>query len=84
MAFYVLKQQRGTTSLRGTATELCGEELGIGVTLRSQALLAEDSRADALYIQSVECLANTTIRPELARAHLLRGEWLRRQGRRTA
>jgi hypothetical protein len=39
-------------------------------------------RDDDVYRESIECLTRTRVRVEIARARLLYGEWLRREGRR--
>ncbi|MEV6071495.1 BREX system ATP-binding domain-containing protein [Nocardia sp. NPDC052001] len=54
----------------------------LGISARCQALLADDSDADEHYRAAIERLGRTLLRPELARAHLLYGEWLRRRSRR--
>ena len=54
----------------------------LGVEARSRALVTDGAVADELYRQAIERLSRTGLRPELARAHLLYGEWLRREGRR--
>jgi DNA-binding CsgD family transcriptional regulator/tetratricopeptide (TPR) repeat protein len=53
-----------------------------GISARSRALMSEGVAAGDLYQEAVELLGRSRLRPELARAHLLYGEWLRREGRR--
>jgi DNA-binding CsgD family transcriptional regulator len=60
----------------------CGTDWILGVDARARALLADPGDADELYRQAIERLGRTCLRTELARAQLLYGEWLRRQGRR--
>lgn len=55
----------------------------LGIEARSRALLSEGADAERLYLDAIERLKRTKAFVELARAHLLYGEWLRRQGRRT-
>jgi ATP/maltotriose-dependent transcriptional regulator MalT len=55
---------------------------GLGVAARSRALASEGEAAEALYVEAIARLGRTPLRPELARAHLLYGEWLRRENRR--
>jgi DNA-binding CsgD family transcriptional regulator len=57
-------------------------DFGLGVQARSRALLSEGEAARTLYIEAVTRLGRTRLRTELARAHLLYGEWLRRENRR--
>ena len=57
-------------------------EWALGIAARVQALDARGAAADALYRESIEHLAKTPLRVELARSHLLYGEWLRREGSR--
>jgi DNA-binding CsgD family transcriptional regulator len=54
----------------------------IGIEHRVRALLSEGEVADGLYRESIAHLARTRVRVELARTHLLYGEWLRRERRR--
>src|SRR6202011_2842300 len=55
-----------------------------GIEARVRALLSEGEVAESLYRQSIEHLSGTRGRLELARSHLLYGEWLRRERRRLA
>jgi DNA-binding CsgD family transcriptional regulator len=52
----------------------------LGMSARVQALSEHSSAAEALYRQSINYFADTPLRVELARSHLLLGEWLRRDG----
>jgi DNA-binding CsgD family transcriptional regulator len=64
-------------------TRPSGTDYGLGLEARSRALLSQHDVAERLYREAIERLGRTRLRGELARAHLLYGEWLRRTGRRT-
>jgi DNA-binding CsgD family transcriptional regulator len=64
------------------ATSVGQTDWGQGIYKRCRALLSHGAVADELYREAIDRLSRTRLRPELARAHLLYGEWLRREGRR--
>ena len=64
------------------ATSIGQTDWGQGIYPRSRALLGDGEDADRWYREAVGRLSRTGFRPELARAHLLYGEWLRREDRR--
>jgi DNA-binding CsgD family transcriptional regulator len=63
-------------------TRVIRSEWALGIEARVRALLSEGEIAERLYRDSVSHLARTRVRIELARTHLLYGEWLRRERRR--
>jgi DNA-binding CsgD family transcriptional regulator len=64
------------------STTASGTDWALGIERRCQALISADVDADDLYRQATHHLRRTRLRPELARTHLLYGEWLRRSNRR--
>jgi DNA-binding CsgD family transcriptional regulator len=79
----------GNPRIAGDALELLaattragGTDFGIGIEARSRALLSEGGAAEGQYREAIGRLGHARRRPGLARAHLLYGEWLRRQRRR--
>jgi DNA-binding CsgD family transcriptional regulator len=63
-------------------TRLISSGWASGIETRVRALLSEGEAADSLYRQSIAHLSGSRARLELARTHLLYGEWLRRERRR--
>jgi DNA-binding CsgD family transcriptional regulator len=63
-------------------TRASSTDWGLGIAARSEALLVEGQRADDLYVEAIDRLGRSRIAVDLARAHLLYGEWLRRERRR--
>ena len=63
-------------------TRPCGTDFALGIEARCRALVSDGQAAEELYLEAIERLRRTRLRPELARAHLLYGEWLRRENRR--
>jgi DNA-binding CsgD family transcriptional regulator len=64
-------------------TRASGSDWALGLEARSRALLSEAAAAEHLHREAIERLGRTRVRGEQGRAHLLYGEWLRREGRRT-
>ena len=63
-------------------TQPCGNDVALGIEARCRALLSHGADADDRYREAIGRLTRTQLRPELARAHLVYGEWLRREDRR--
>jgi DNA-binding CsgD family transcriptional regulator len=75
---------RAADALKALAltTRPSGTDWALGVEARSRALLSEGEAADGLYREAIERLRRAGVGAELGRAHLLYGEWLRREHRR--
>jgi hypothetical protein len=58
------------------ATQAAGTNLALGIEARCRALLAAGDAAESFYREATVRLRGTPHRPELARAHLVYGEWL--------
>lgn len=63
-------------------TSRVGSDWALGTEARCRALLSDDHAAEGFYVEAIERLSRCRIKTELARAQLVYGEWLRRQGRR--
>jgi DNA-binding CsgD family transcriptional regulator len=79
----------GEREVAGTAYETlsqralaAGTPWGLGLRARCAALLAESADAEDAYLESISQLERCQSAVDLARAHLLYGQWLRRAKRR--
>jgi DNA-binding CsgD family transcriptional regulator len=63
-------------------TAVTPTDWSLGLQARVRAFLSQGQAAERLYRESIDCLGRTRLRAELARSHLLYGEWLRRERRR--
>jgi DNA-binding CsgD family transcriptional regulator len=73
---------RGALERIVAATAAGGTDTAVGLLARSRALVSTGAEAERLYEEAIARLERSRLRPELARAHLLYGEWLRRENRR--
>jgi DNA-binding CsgD family transcriptional regulator len=76
--------EAGGAALRRLAERVTasGTDWALGVLARSRALLSDGRAADSLYREAIERLERSRVAVHLARAHLVYGEWLRRENRR--
>jgi DNA-binding CsgD family transcriptional regulator/tetratricopeptide (TPR) repeat protein len=76
------EQAADALELLTEVTRASGTDWGLGIAARSRALLTEGPAAEDFYREAIDRLSRVRVRPELARARLLYGEWLRRERRR--
>lgn len=77
----VARARRAFERVRET-TLVAGTDWGSGIEARCHALISEGAEADELYRTAISHLSRTNVRVQLARTHLLYGEWLRNEHRR--
>jgi DNA-binding CsgD family transcriptional regulator len=72
----------GAVARLSQATRAGGTDWALGIEARSRALVSAGEKAETCYCEAIDHLGRTRLRVDLGRAHLLYGEWLRRQQRR--
>jgi DNA-binding CsgD family transcriptional regulator len=77
-----LELVRAALSWLSERAHATSSEWALGLEARARAFLSEGEAAERLYRESIATLGRTRVRVEVARAHLLYGEWLRRENRR--
>ena len=77
-----IERARRALARLGEQTEATDAPWALGIHAHSRALLSEGETAERSYIEAIDHLGRTRLRPHLARARLLYGEWLRREQRR--
>jgi DNA-binding CsgD family transcriptional regulator len=77
-----VEHARDALARLGEQTEASDADWALGIHAHSRALLSEGEAAERWYREAIDRLGRTRLRPHLARAHLLYGEWLRREKRR--
>jgi DNA-binding CsgD family transcriptional regulator len=78
----VPEQAAGALERLSQRTLAGGSDWALGIYACARALLSDGDSAEPLYREAIDHLGRTRIRVSLARAHLLYGEWLRRENRR--
>jgi DNA-binding CsgD family transcriptional regulator len=78
----VVAAARAALEWMSERTHVSPTDWAMGIEARVRALLGEGEHAERCHQESIRLLGRTRLRAELARAHLLYGEWLRREHRR--
>jgi DNA-binding CsgD family transcriptional regulator len=76
------QRARAAVDRLSQTTRASGTEWALGIESRSRALVGDGENAEGCYREAIDHLGRTRMRAELARAHLVYGEWLRRRRRR--